>query len=137
MNKDSQHLSNCNYVSVSTRIVCQLLDLNSCNGISFAYIEIPALKLEMASNQLGYFEFTLPTHLNVTSLELWIMPLYYQYQIYSIDLSKNQVHLIYLKAHLNQMPIQDMKSKMNANVKPSFWRVLKNKLFSSLKTSIS
>jgi hypothetical protein len=107
----------------------RLLDAKDKQAIAYAYIEVLELKLQLASDNHGCFEFQVPENFNADSLEILIMPIYYEYKSTKINISKSADNHIYLKTNIDLLQFPSKKSTESNHSKSGFWSYLKNKLF--------
>jgi hypothetical protein len=107
----------------------RLLDAKDKQAIAYAYIEVLELKLQLASDDHGCFEFQVPENFNAECLEILIMPIYYEYKSTKINICKAADNLIYLKTNIDLLQFPSKKLTESNHSKSSFWSYLKNKLF--------
>jgi hypothetical protein len=108
----------------------KLLDAKDKQAIAYAYIEVLELKLQLASDDHGCFEFQVPENCNAECLEILIMPIYYEYKSTKINCKASDNH-IYLKTNIDLLHFPTKKSVVSNSLKSGIWSYLKNKLFRS------
>jgi hypothetical protein len=126
-NIDNSNLSDSNKPKKS--IICRLKDLNSQAPIPHAYIVVETLGIELSSNELGAFKIDIPSDYKPNQLEILIMPTYYEYRRFTVDINVLQPIDICMETVLSLKNIFVPELMNNSQAKSDFRHWIKSMLF--------